>query len=207
MTRLILTALCLCLVGCWFDEDVPEEARQHVLVVGDSLSARSWPRYAGYVLEERGEAVTVQIEATGGWTWRHHLDNLAAITAEDADRIVVLLGTNDLYPTSPDRVTLDEALANADELLTILLAAHPRACVALMTLPGPAEGSTEEWASLHEAYNDALLERESARVDVLPAHLVTSPALYVDPVHLVDPEGYQALSGLVGGWLVGGGCR
>lgn len=193
MLRLLLAILCISCAPAYADPPPP-----HVLVVGDSLSAQNvWP---SLLSEHTG--VDVTLEAAGGRRWRDYLlggvDLASVVEGAEPSHVVVLLGTNDVWASNPDAVGVDAALEDAADVLAIIHRAAPRACVAVLTLPGPADGSTEAWAETHAAYNKALETLGGGRVDVV--RTLVSPTRFRDPVHLHRDAEY-AIAATVAGWL------
>ena len=186
---------------------VDEQNPAQVLVIGDSLSAQSvWVDFTSNALDAAGVEVAITLEAYGGWSWGTHTQNLAALTGAQYDRIVVLLGTNDRFPGSPVEVTLAQSLADAATVLDTVRASSPEACVLVLTLPGPADGSSAEWIARHSAYNAALLELDDARTDVLPLHELVASDRFRDAVHLHRDAEY-AIAAAVTSWLLWRSCK
>ena len=185
------------------DEDNPAQ----VLVVGDSLSAQNvWVSFTENALEAAGTEVAITLQVTGGWSWGTHKTNVAALTSQSYDRVVVLLGTNDRYPGSPVEVSLAQSLSDAQFVLDSIRTASPEACVLLMTLPGPADGSSAAWVTAHSEYNAALLEFDDARTDVLPLHELVASDRFRDAVHLHRDAEY-AIASAVTAWLLWRSCK
>lgn len=175
---LVLGMLCAC--------TPPAPRAPVVAVVGDSLTRGAW---SSSVADRLG--VDVTLDGVGGRT----CFDLPA-PPDDANIIVVMCGTNGTYPHG---VYAPEHLGALAEYLDGLRDRR----VAVLALPGPADGSGPVWVEAHARWNEGVRELARSRrwVEVLPLDALVPGHRFRDHVHL-DTHGDEIVATTVATWLM-----